>query len=115
MWITPNDCNDMHDCQPPVADDWLEAMVTKIQAADAYKNGGAIFFVFDEGSVRFLGASADVVAVWASPKLVSKSLVSNTSFDHRSYVATIEDIFSLPRVPATVDVTPMDSFFVAKR
>lgn len=115
MWITPNDCNDMHDCAAPVADAWLKGIVTQIQASDAYKNGGAIFVVFDEGSTRFLGASADVVAIWASPKLASVRFVSNTAFDHRSYVATVEDMFSLPRLPATLDATPMDEFFLAKK
>jgi phosphatidylinositol-3-phosphatase len=114
MWITPNDCNDMHSCAVSVANTWLERVVTQIQAASAYKNGGAIFVVGDEGSTRFLGASANVIALWASPKLARAPFVSNTSFNHRSYVATIEDIFSIPRLPATVEATPMDEFFVAR-
>jgi hypothetical protein len=114
MWITPNLCDDMHSCAISVADAWLEKVVTQIQAASAYKNGGAIFVVGDEGSNRILGASGNVVAIWASPRLVRAPMTSNTSFGHPSYVATIEDIFAIPRLPATSGATPMDEFFVPK-
>lgn len=114
MWITPNLCDDMHSCQISVADAWLQKVVTQIRASGAYKNGGAIFVVGDEGSARFLGASGNVVAIWASPRLLRTPMTSNTSFGHPSYVATIEDIFAIPRLSATMDATPMDEFFVAK-
>lgn len=115
MWITPDDCDNMHSCAVSVADAWLQRVVTQIQAADAYKSGGAIFVVGDEGSTRFLSAAGNVVAIWASPKLARPSMVSNTAFDHRSYVATIEDAFGIPRLPATVDATPMDEFFATRQ
>lgn len=30
MWITPNDCNNMHDCEPTTADDWLAKVIPQI-------------------------------------------------------------------------------------
>lgn len=115
MWISPNLCNDLHSCPLSTGSAWLQRVVTQIQASSAYKNGGAIFIVGDEGSTRFLGASANVVAIWLSPKLARRPFVSNTAFDHRSYVATVEDIFAMPRLPSTVDATPMDEFFSARK
>jgi hypothetical protein len=111
MWITPNMCNDMHDCPMETGDQWLRTIVGQIQQSPGYKNGGAIFILFDEGSVRILGAGADLPTMIVSPKLVSPGYRSQTRFDHRSYVATIEDIFGMPRLPSTVDAVPMSEFF----
>ncbi len=111
MWVTPNMCNDMHDCTPDVTDAWLQKVVPQIQASQGYKNGGAIFILFDEGSMRILGAAADLATVVLSPNLVSQGYTSNTTFDHRSYLATIEDIFNMPRLTTTASATPMDEFF----
>jgi len=69
MWITPNMCNDMHNCAASVSDKWLEGVVTKIMASDAYKNGGAIFITFDEGSSRAPGAGASLPTIVVSPNL----------------------------------------------
>ena len=39
--------------------------------------------------------------------------VSNTTYGHDSYLATMEDAFGLPRLPTTVGSTSMADFFVA--
>ena len=114
MWITPNMCNNMHDCPPAVADQWLERTVKTIQESPGYKNGGAIFVLFDEGSLRVFGAGASLATIVASPNLVAPSYTTSTAFDHRSYVATVEDIFGLPRLPTTERSSSMDEFFTAK-
>lgn len=111
MWITPNMCNNMHNCGADVADAWLKKTVEKIQASPGYKNGGAIFIMFDEGSVRILGAAADLPTIVVSEQLTEPGYVTDTRFDHRSYLATIEDIFNMPRLATTKDATPMNEFF----
>lgn len=110
MWITPNMCNDMHNCPLNVADAWLATTIPQIQASDAYKKGGAIFILFDEGSSRAPGAAAPLATLVVSEKLASSHTVT-TAFDHRSYVATVEDILGLPRLPTTATVTAMNAFF----
>ena len=82
----------------------------QIQASDAYKKGGAIFILFDEGSSRAPGAAAPLATLVVSEKLASSHTVT-TAFDHRSYVATVEDILGLPRLPTTATVTAMNAFF----
>jgi hypothetical protein len=114
MWITPNMCNDMHNCDPKIGDAWLKDVVTKIQASPGYQRGGAIFILFDEGSVQMLNAGADLPTMVISPQLVSSGFVSQTRFDHSSYAATVEDILGMPRLPATEGATPMDEFFKRK-
>ncbi|HEY2368736.1 MAG TPA: alkaline phosphatase family protein, partial [Polyangiaceae bacterium] len=114
MWISPNMCNDMHNCAADVADAWLEKTVAQITASKAYQNGGALFILFDEGSMRILGAAADLPTIVMSPNLVAPAFVSDTFYDHRSYLATVEDIFQIPRLPTTIDATPMNAFFRPK-
>jgi hypothetical protein len=111
MWVTPNQCNNMHNCAPDVADAWLKQVSAKIMASPGYKNGGALFIMFDEGSVRILNAEADLATIVVSDRLVEPGYRTDTRFDHTSYLATIEDIFGMPRLPTTKDATPMDEFF----
>lgn len=112
MWITPNNCSNMHDCTADVADEWLGRVVGQIMESPAYQNGGAIFILFDEGELRLGSAEANLATIVISPRLRERGYASQTRFDHRSYLATIEDIFGLPRLPTTVDATPMSEFFV---
>ncbi len=111
VWISPNMCDDMHNCPATTADAWLQKTVTKIQASDGYKNGGAIFVLFDEGAQRFLGVTAELATIVVSENLKNPGKPVDTAFDHRSYVATIEDIFGLGRISTTKDATSMDEFF----
>ncbi|MBK8252727.1 MAG: hypothetical protein IPK82_08670 [Polyangiaceae bacterium] len=111
MWITPNQCNNMHNCDASVGDAWLKDVVTKIQASPGYQNGGAIFILFDEGSTRILDAEANLPTVIVSEQLVKKGYVSETRFDHAGYLATVQDIFQMPRFPSTYGATPLSEFF----
>ncbi len=112
LWITPNMCDDMHNCSLQTSDAWLQKVVTQIQQSDAYKDKGAIFILFDEGASRAPGASAALATLVISPQLASVHTIS-TAFDHRSYLATVEDIFGLGRLPTTTGVTSMGAFFVS--
>jgi len=113
MWITPNMCNDIHNCPTQTGDAWLAKVVPQIMASPGYKAGGAIFILFDEGSTRYV-ASADLPVLVVSPNLVTAPYQTETAFDHRSYLATVEDILGLPRLPATASATSMDEFFRSK-
>jgi phospholipase C len=49
VFITPNLDSDMHDGSVALGDSWLAKEVPKLLATDAYKNGGVIFLMWDEG------------------------------------------------------------------
>src|SRR5205814_354954 len=49
VWITPNMCNDMHDCSIATGDAWLANVVPGILASSAFQNGGVLFITWDEG------------------------------------------------------------------
>ena len=116
MWITPNDCNNMHDCSAATADAWLEQVIPQITESDAYRNGGAIFILWDEGGqdpTYVFGGKQTIPFVLISEDLVSPGFVSNILYSHDSYLATVEDALALPRLPSTLDSTPMADFFDA--
>jgi hypothetical protein len=116
MWITPNVVNDMHDGTPEQSDAWLARVVPQIMASPGYQSGGAIFILFDEGSLNLsylLGTPQNLAAIVISPKLVSPGFQSNTAYNHKSYLATVEDILDLPRLATTMSATPMSDFFTS--
>ena len=111
MWITPNKCNDMHDCPTQTGDAWLKNVMGQIMSSPGYLNGGAIFILFDEGNSKAPGAEANLPVIVVSPNLKTTPYVTSTPFDHRSYLATVEDIFGLDRLSTTAKVTSMDELF----
>jgi hypothetical protein len=114
MWISPDMCNDVHNCPVSTGDAWLAKVTEKIMASDGYKNGGAIFILFDEGNGRLFGSEAALPVIVISPNLASSPYTSSQRYDHGSYLATIEDIFAMPRLATTRSVPSLDEFFVSK-
>ena len=73
----------------------------------------ALFIVFDEGSdVCPTGNSSDcVVAEWAGPA-VKKAYSSSTSYNHYSYLSTLEAAWNLPSLTSNdASATSMTEFF----
>lgn len=120
MWITPDICNDMHDCSPQQSDAWLARVIPQIMASPGYREGGAIFLLWDEGDTDatyawslVFGRPQNIPAIVISEHLVEPGFVSNTTYGHDSYLATVEDAFALPRLATTVGSTPMADFFLS--
>jgi len=117
MWITPNLLDDGHDPskQPTVglkqSDDWLAKNVPLILQSDAYKNGGAIFITWDEAEGRGSDDKDQVPMIVVSPLLKSPGFKSATKFTHASYLATVEDVFKLPRLNDAKTATSLAEFF----
>ena len=112
-------CNSMHDCPTQTADAWLSRVIPQILDSPGYREGGAIFVLWDEGDADatyawsyVFGRPQNIPAIVISEHLVYPGFASPTRYDHRSYLATIEDIFGLPRLPTTVAATPMADFFL---
>src|SRR5579863_5281957 len=51
-WITPNMCDDAHDCPLSVADAWLSQVVPTILNSSAYQDNGLLFITMDEGTTN---------------------------------------------------------------
>jgi hypothetical protein len=112
-FISPNLCNDGHDS--PCADGregglvsanvWLQKQIPAILDSPAYKQDGVLVITFDEADGARQGpegvpggtAGGRVGALVLSP-FVWGGTISDKTYSHYSLLATIEDIFSLPRL-----------------
>ncbi len=99
VWITPNMCNDMHDCSVSTGDTWLKTWVGKILASPAWQQNGVLFITFDEGSTNagccIVAAGGKIVTLVISP-LGKPSYQSSIAYDHYSLLRTIEEAWGLP-------------------
>jgi hypothetical protein len=120
LWITPNLVDDGHDPNATPADvitglkqsdAWCATEVPKILASAAYQAGGAIFITWDEAEGRSGNSTEQVPMIVVSPRIVSAGYQSKTAFTHASYLATVEDIFHLPRLGAAKSATSLAEFF----
>ena len=95
-FITPNVCNDMHDSCAPVSnmvkqgDNWLSTEIPKIMNSSAYRNNGAIFIVWDEGS-----GSSSIGLICLSPLAKGNGYASNVHYTHSSLLRTVQEAFNV--------------------
>ena len=103
-FVTPNLCNDMHDCSVRTGDDWLKTWLPLITSTAVYKaNDTAVFVVWDEGEPGSTGEncaantsdqSCHVVAMVIAPSVIPGTKVA-TSFSHYSVLKTAEDLLGV--------------------
>lgn len=94
QWITPDKIWDMHDGTVAQGDRFVGSVVASIQATEQWKQGGVIFVTFDEGSLDLFD---DILFIAISP-YAKRSYTSPIAYDHDNFLATIEDIYGLPRL-----------------
>ncbi len=97
-WITPNVCNDTHDCGVGSGDAFLASLVPSLLRAIGPK--GFIVITWDEGSsnVGCCGGAAQggqVATIVAGPGVIAGGR-ENAPVDHYGVLATIERALSLP-------------------
>ncbi|HEU5015587.1 MAG TPA: alkaline phosphatase family protein [Roseiflexaceae bacterium] len=116
VWITPNLCNDMHDCAVETGDVWLQTWVAQILASPAWQDDGALFITFDEGDTSAgcctYAAGGQIDTLVISP-LGRPGFVSSVAYDHYSLLRTIEEAWGMPPLrKAACDCSPpMVDFF----
>jgi phospholipase C len=102
VWITPNLCNDTHDCPVATGDRWLAQVVPEILGSAAWKDGGVLFITWDEANA----GTNQVAALVIAPHLKAHS--SSRAYTHYSLLATIEDGLGVQRLGQAATATPMD-------
>jgi hypothetical protein len=117
-FITPNMVNDMHDPDPPGAqnyangDTWLAGMVPSILASSAFTDGGLLVIWWDEDDLSGLLAPDDPIPmIFISPLAKNGGYVSTMAANHYSLLATIQDGLALPRLAASTAATPLSDLF----
>lgn len=91
VFITPNLCNDMHDCSVATGDTWLRAQVPAILQSPAFqKQRSLLVITWDEGS----RTNHRIVTIFAGPA-AKAGYVSHQHYDHYSLLRTIEAGFGV--------------------
>ena len=106
-FVTPNLCNDTHDCPVPSGDLWLASWMPIMLAAPNYRAGNtAIFLIWDEGN-----ASNHMPEITISP-FTPAGATSTTRFDHYSLLKTTEQLLGLPMLGnASAAASMLSAFF----
>ena len=89
-FITPNLCNDMHDCDISTGDGWLSQEVPKILASQAYQDNGALFITWDEGDPD----DGPIGMIVLSP-LAKINYSNSIYYTHSSTLRTMQEIFGV--------------------
>jgi hypothetical protein len=90
-FVTPNLCDDTHDCSISTGDDWLKSWVPMITASPGYRAGKtALVITWDEDD----GGSNQVATIVVSPT-TTPGTRSGTAFNHYSLLKTTEELLGL--------------------
>jgi hypothetical protein len=103
-FITPDLCNDTHDCAVKTGDDWLASWIPRITASPDYRSGGTVIFLsWDEGDS---GGTSDCAQDTSTPGCQVATIViapttrpgtrSDSLFNHYSLLKTTEQLLDLP-------------------
>jgi hypothetical protein len=91
-FITPNMCNDTHDCSVGTGDTWLQSWIPKITSSPAYQSGNtAIFLTWDEDDFTTVNQVATIVITATT----AAGTRSGSAFNHYSLLKTTEQILGL--------------------
>jgi hypothetical protein len=90
-FVTPNLCNDMHDCPVQTGDSWLSSFMSTALASAEYQAGNTVVFItWDEGS----GADQHVPTLVVSP-YTAPGTQATAYYDHYSLLRTTEELLAL--------------------
>jgi len=99
MFLTPNICDDMHDCSVAHGDAWLASNVPQILAYDALHNG-LLILTWDEDD-HYSGNH--VATIFVGPMVTAGTF--SQSIDHYSVLRTITDNYGLPVLNSTSGIS----------
>jgi hypothetical protein len=99
IWITPNLCHDMHDCDTATGDRFLAQLIPPLLSALGSR--GLLFLTWDEGSSDAgccrLASGGHIVTIVAG-RSARPGARLRKPVDHYSLLQTIEDLLRLHRL-----------------
>ena len=91
-FVTPNLCNDTHDCSIATGDSWLQSWVPKITASPSYQAGNTVLILtWDEDDNS---AGNHVATIVVSP-YTTPGTRSGVAFTHYSLLRTTEELLGI--------------------
>jgi hypothetical protein len=99
IWITPNLCHDVHDCDLRTGDRFLAGLLPALLRS--LGKNGLLFITWDEGTSDNgccrLASGGHIATIVGGPGARESARLS-TPVDHYSLLQTIEDLLGLPRL-----------------
>ncbi len=100
LWVTPNMCDDDHDCPASQGDRWLAGHVPAWM-----RSGAEVFITFDTGNPDTTHGGGRVYAVLVGRGIHHRVITQTLS--HYSTLAGLEHVFHLPLIGAARGATPI--------
>jgi len=108
-FVTPNLCNDMHDCSVTTGDNWLKAFVPKVLGSSEYNNGNLVLFLtWDEGGGSTGTNNVPMIVVGPT---VPAGLQVSTTFNHYGLLRASEEILGEPCLANACTATSLRAAF----
>ena len=111
-FITPNLCNDAHDCSLSVADAWLNTNIAPLLNTNMFQSGGdaVLIIVFDEGTDSTNGGG-QVAWMIAGPK-IKQGYRSTTFYQHQNTLRLMLEVLGVTTFPqGAATASDMAEFF----
>ena len=99
IWVTPNLCDDGHDCSTATADSWLAANLAPVLSSPWFQQNGVVIITWDEGSDSSgccSGASGGHIATIVIAANQPHHTTSAQPVDHAGTLRTVEQLYGLP-------------------
>ena len=94
MFVTPNLCNDMHDCSLARGDLWLSRWIPMIVKSPTYRHGHtAVLLTFDEGG----GGGRNIVPLIVLSRYTPVHAVRHRLLSHYSLLRGVEKMLGIRR------------------
>ena len=99
IWVTPNLCDDGHDCSTATADSWLAANLAPVLSSSWFEQNGVVIVTWDEGSDSSgccSGAAGGHIATIVIAADQPHHTTSAQPVDHAGTLRTVEQLYGLP-------------------
>jgi phosphoesterase family protein/Ig-like domain-containing protein/immunoglobulin I-set domain protein len=111
-FITPNGCDDAHDCGLGTADNWLKTNIDPLVKNAAFQKDGLLIVVFDESGSDNTNGGGRVVCTLISPAFSKLGYQSTTIYQHQSLLRLTLEGLGVTVLPGAASSAPaMWEFF----
>src|SRR5881392_1465658 len=111
-FVTPNLCNDAHDCSFSTADTWLHNNIDPLIKSPLFMKDGLLIIVFDESGGDNTHGGGRVVCALISGAVSKKAFQSTTLYQHQNTLRLTLEGLGVKTLPGSASsAPPMWEFF----